>query len=179
VVSFTLGPLFLHFTELRLVPTRGLVTSENCRASDGSLYKQIHDFFVLKKVRYSKRSHGCSFMSYRNTCIIKRHFSSLLSVKTGSGTDFNVLRRQFSPLTGRTGERKIILLYFGSSSLFHILLRIICTEWVKLRRESLQGILFSLLLSKTCDRLCGLVVRVLGYRSGGPGSIPGTTRKKK
>jgi hypothetical protein len=29
------------------------------------------------------------------------------------------------------------------------------------------------------DRLCGLVVRVLGYRSWGPGSIPGTTRKKK
>jgi hypothetical protein len=29
------------------------------------------------------------------------------------------------------------------------------------------------------DRLCGLVVRVLGYRSGGPGSIPGTTRKEK
>jgi hypothetical protein len=29
------------------------------------------------------------------------------------------------------------------------------------------------------DRLCGLVVRVLGYRSLGPGSIPGTTRKKK
>jgi hypothetical protein len=28
------------------------------------------------------------------------------------------------------------------------------------------------------DRLCGLVVRVLGYRSGGPGSIPGTTREK-
>jgi hypothetical protein len=28
------------------------------------------------------------------------------------------------------------------------------------------------------DRLCGLVVRVLGYRSGGTGSIPGTTRKK-
>jgi hypothetical protein len=27
------------------------------------------------------------------------------------------------------------------------------------------------------DRLCGLEVRVLGYRSGGPGSIPGTTRK--
>jgi hypothetical protein len=26
------------------------------------------------------------------------------------------------------------------------------------------------------DRLCGLVVRVFGYRSGGPGSIPGTTR---
>jgi hypothetical protein len=31
----------------------------------------------------------------------------------------------------------------------------------------------------TADRLCGLVVRVLGYRSGGPGSIPGTTRIKK
>jgi hypothetical protein len=29
------------------------------------------------------------------------------------------------------------------------------------------------------DRLCGLVVRVLGYRSGDPGSIPGTTRKEK
>jgi hypothetical protein len=29
------------------------------------------------------------------------------------------------------------------------------------------------------DGLCGLVVKVLGYRSGGPGSIPGTTRKKK
>jgi hypothetical protein len=28
------------------------------------------------------------------------------------------------------------------------------------------------------DRFCGLVVRVLGYRYGGPGSIPGTTKKK-
>jgi hypothetical protein len=27
-------------------------------------------------------------------------------------------------------------------------------------------------------RLCGLVVRVLGYRSRGPGWIPGTSRKK-
>jgi hypothetical protein len=27
-------------------------------------------------------------------------------------------------------------------------------------------------------RLCGLVVRVLSYRSGGPGSIPVTTKKK-
>jgi hypothetical protein len=26
------------------------------------------------------------------------------------------------------------------------------------------------------NSLCGLVVRVLGYRSRGPGSIPGTTR---
>jgi hypothetical protein len=29
------------------------------------------------------------------------------------------------------------------------------------------------------DRLCGLVVRVLAYGSGGPGSIPGTTKEKK
>jgi hypothetical protein len=29
-----------------------------------------------------------------------------------------------------------------------------------------------------CYLLCGLVVRVLGYRSGSQGSIPGTTRKK-
>jgi hypothetical protein len=28
------------------------------------------------------------------------------------------------------------------------------------------------------DRLCGLVVRFLSYRSGGQGSIPGTIRKK-
>jgi hypothetical protein len=39
-------------------------------------------------------------------------------------------------------------------------------------------ILFFHLLISLCDFLCGLVVRVLGYRSGGPGSIPGTTRKK-
>jgi hypothetical protein len=32
---------------------------------------------------------------------------------------------------------------------------------------------------KEIDRLRGLVVRVLGYRSGGPGSIPCTTTKKK
>jgi hypothetical protein len=37
--------------------------------------------------------------------------------------------------------------------------------------------LISLTKGKKVDRLCGLVVRVLGYRSGGPGSIPGTTRK--
>jgi hypothetical protein len=29
------------------------------------------------------------------------------------------------------------------------------------------------------DRLCGLVVTVLGYRNGGPGSIPGNTMEKK
>jgi hypothetical protein len=29
------------------------------------------------------------------------------------------------------------------------------------------------------DRLCGLVVRVLGYRPRGLGSFPGTSREKK
>jgi hypothetical protein len=28
------------------------------------------------------------------------------------------------------------------------------------------------------DSLCSLVARVLGYRFGGPGTIPGTTRKQ-
>jgi hypothetical protein len=36
-----------------------------------------------------------------------------------------------------------------------------------------------LLCVNVVDHLCGLVVRVLGYISGGPGSIPSTTRKKK
>jgi hypothetical protein len=36
-----------------------------------------------------------------------------------------------------------------------------------------------LLMWKKVDRLCGLVVIVPAYRSGGPGSIPDTTRKKK
>jgi hypothetical protein len=33
-------------------------------------------------------------------------------------------------------------------------------------------------VSSARGRFCGLVVTVLGYRSGGQGSIPGTTRKK-
>jgi hypothetical protein len=37
---------------------------------------------------------------------------------------------------------------------------------------------FIYVMYKKVDRLCGLVVRVLGYRSGGSGSIPGTTTKK-
>jgi hypothetical protein len=39
-------------------------------------------------------------------------------------------------------------------------------------------VILLLLVLVLYDRLCGLVVRVLGYRSGGPGSSPGTTRKK-
>jgi hypothetical protein len=42
--------------------------------------------------------------------------------------------------------------------------------------ESLIYLLHGLVLF--VDRLCDLVVRVLGYRFGGPGSIPGTTNKK-
>jgi hypothetical protein len=33
-------------------------------------------------------------------------------------------------------------------------------------------------MSQKYDGLCGLVARVLGYRSGGPGLIPCTTKKK-
>jgi hypothetical protein len=43
---------------------------------------------------------------------------------------------------------------------------------------NLYMILLLLFITLFWDRLCGLVVRVLGYRSGGPGSIPCTTRKK-
>jgi hypothetical protein len=35
-----------------------------------------------------------------------------------------------------------------------------------------------IIITTTTDRLCGLVVIVLGYRSRSPDSIPGTTRKK-
>jgi hypothetical protein len=37
---------------------------------------------------------------------------------------------------------------------------------------------FYISIAQSVDRLCGLVVRVLGYRSGGPGSIPGIPEKK-
>jgi hypothetical protein len=40
------------------------------------------------------------------------------------------------------------------------------------------AIKFFVFLFAHWDNLCGLVVRVRGYRSGGPGSIPGTNRKK-
>jgi hypothetical protein len=41
------------------------------------------------------------------------------------------------------------------------------------------NILIEIVNTISCGRLCGLVVRVIGYRSGGPSSIPGTTRRKK
>jgi hypothetical protein len=43
---------------------------------------------------------------------------------------------------------------------------------------SVSSLLVSPISCAILDRLCGLVVRVLGYRSGGPDSIPGTTQKK-
>jgi hypothetical protein len=55
----------------------------------------------------------------------------------------------------------------------------------KFRFNSIRGPLYLtvslnvLVYASDYDRLCGLVVRVLGYRFGGPGSIPGTTSKKK
>jgi hypothetical protein len=42
--------------------------------------------------------------------------------------------------------------------------------------ENILSILYYSECSRPNDRLCGLVIRILGYRSGGPGSIPGTTR---
>jgi phosphatidylserine synthase len=43
---------------------------------------------------------------------------------------------------------------------------------------SYEGNMIFNIIYITHDRLCGLVARVLGYRSGGPGSIPDTTKKK-
>jgi hypothetical protein len=48
----------------------------------------------------------------------------------------------------------------------------------KKKREEMMCFIY-IIIDEIMDRLCGLVVRVLGYRSGGPGSIPGTTRRKK
>jgi hypothetical protein len=44
--------------------------------------------------------------------------------------------------------------------------------------EPLIILIIIIVIMDVLDRLCGLVVRVLGYRSGDPGSIPGTARKK-
>jgi hypothetical protein len=45
-------------------------------------------------------------------------------------------------------------------------------------KDTHREVLVFLTLWRLLDRLCGLVVRVLGCRSGGLGSIPGTTKKK-
>jgi hypothetical protein len=51
------------------------------------------------------------------------------------------------------------------------------TKIISVRRVITLSLLFLLLLLLVVvDRLCGLVVRVPGYRSRGSGSIPGATR---
>jgi hypothetical protein len=50
-------------------------------------------------------------------------------------------------------------------------------EWRKLHNKELRDLYSSSSIIRII--MCCLVVRVLGYRSGGPGSIPGTTRRKK
>jgi hypothetical protein len=49
---------------------------------------------------------------------------------------------------------------------------------IRIKHKRIVILYFCILLHWFGDRLCGLVVRVLGYIPGGPGSIPGTTRKK-
>jgi hypothetical protein len=43
-------------------------------------------------------------------------------------------------------------------------------------RQSVSSFRLSVRRFVKYDRLCGLVVRILGYTSGGPGSIPGLER---
>jgi hypothetical protein len=60
----------------------------------------------------------------------------------------------------------------------HILYESLNCHW--LLTKYMKPLLFKIRrIYSNRDHLCGLVVRVLGYRSGDPGSIPGTTRKKK
>jgi hypothetical protein len=78
--------------------------------------------------------------------------------------------------------RRMIVLYLSRLTAYlvgHLLIYLAgCLGiFVRIFMMHLLGVFF-LYLSGCFDRLCGLVVRVLGYRSGGPGSIPGTTRKK-
>jgi hypothetical protein len=54
------------------------------------------------------------------------------------------------------------------------------TNWLALKLKlALVSLCVCVCVCVCVDRLCGLVVRVLGYTCGGHGSIPGTTRKKK
>jgi hypothetical protein len=66
---------------------------------------------------------------------------------------------------------------FGAGTIGHLVTSVI-VDSVPLQPKKEKKSLLLYLLYIT-DRLCGLVVRVLGYRFGGPGSIPGTTQKKK
>jgi hypothetical protein len=46
----------------------------------------------------------------------------------------------------------------------------------RFRVLSISGLWYCLFKSYVRDRVCGLVVRVPGYRSRGPGSIPNAVR---
>jgi hypothetical protein len=51
------------------------------------------------------------------------------------------------------------------------------TKWRHLpEQNTLQRQAIFMAIATIFGHLCGLVVRVPGYRFGGPGSIPGTTR---
>jgi hypothetical protein len=52
------------------------------------------------------------------------------------------------------------------------------TSWLCLTNGCVTTLSIWIMFPWPSDRLCGLSVRVLFYRSGGPGSIPSTTRKK-
>jgi hypothetical protein len=64
------------------------------------------------------------------------------------------------------------LLQTANSGLFFNIY--VCTYSTLLRTIGVDFVVICQLL----DRLYGIVVRVLGYRSAGTGSIPGTTKKK-
>jgi hypothetical protein len=48
-----------------------------------------------------------------------------------------------------------------------------------IRKQEVHRINYLEIVRRKLDPLCGLVVRVLGHRFGGLGSIPGTTKKNK
>jgi hypothetical protein len=72
-------------------------------------------------------------------------------------------------------------LYFSCSSVmqrYMIVLEYLGRQQYNISRSRMDVLIFTSFYLES-DHLCGLVVRVLGYISGGPGSIPGTNRKTK
>jgi hypothetical protein len=78
----------------------------------------------------------------------------------------------------------VLFIAFHSKYTFHNSSHSVCLNWIlngilRVYKAFFEDIRLILILSTVCntkDHLCGLVVRVLGYRSRGPGSIPGATR---
>jgi hypothetical protein len=66
--------------------------------------------------------------------------------------------------------------FIPPSKCFLVIKLVYFNVWILILIPVIRVLVIACILS---DRLCGLVARVLGYRFGGPGSIPGTTRKKK